>query len=90
MPKKRESFFRRHKVEERLETLDEQQKALLLAMAQVEAEAGRTFSEEDEQLLSRLRDEVTAAGAIEAAVQRLVSTPADPRRKLSWEELKRR
>ncbi len=87
MPKKNRSFFR---AEAQLDALDEQQKALLLAMAQVEAEAGRTFSEEDRRLLSRLREEVNAAGAITDAVQRLVSSPADPRRRLSWEELKRR
>ncbi len=87
MPKKNRSFFRD---EAQLDALDEQQKAILLAMAQVEAEAGRAFSEKDRQLLSRLREEVNAAGAITDAVQRLVSTPADPRRRLSWEELKRR
>ncbi len=87
MPKKNRSFFR---AEAQLDALDEQQKALLLAMAQVEAEAGRSFSEEDRQFLSRLREEVNAAGAITDAVQRLVSAPADPRRRLSWKELKRR
>ncbi len=90
MPKKRDSFFHQSEAAKRLDALDEQQKALLLAMAQVEAEAGRAFSEEDRRLLSRLREEVNAAGVIEAAVEKLVSAPADPRRRLSWDELKRR
>ncbi len=89
MSKKKHSIFHQEKVEQ-LGTLDEQQKALLLAIAQVEAETGYVFSEEDQRVLSRLQEEVHTAVAITAAVRRLVSTPADPRRRTSWDELKRR
>jgi hypothetical protein len=72
--------------------LDEDQRALLLALTQLEAEIGRQLSEEELEALEALGDQLEAfdAAEIASAIQQVVSRPADPDRQLSWPELKKK
>ncbi len=68
------------------------QQALLLAMTQLEAELGRELSPEEQEAMERMASELDGFDPkdIVNAVQKMVSQPADPKRKTSWPELKRR
>lgn len=72
--------------------LDEDQRALLLALAQLEAETGRQLSDEEVEALEALGGQLEAFDAtkITSAIQQVVNRPADPDRQLSWPELKKK
>lgn len=71
--------------------LDDDQQALLLAMAQLEAKLGRELSAEETAALESLSAHMEGFNAqqIADAVQKMINTPADPKRKTAWPELKR-
>ena len=77
--------------EEGTEELDDNQQALLLALAQLEAELGRELSEEETAALETLSSQMHGFSpqSIAEAVHKMVQQPADPARKTSWPELKR-
>ena len=70
--------------------LDRDQKALLLALTQLEAEIGRHLSEEERAAIDALADpqEGFDPAAIKRAVRQMVNAPTDPDRTVSWTELK--
>ncbi len=72
--------------------LDEDQKALLLALSRLEAEIGRELGEEERTAIESLAVDLEGFDADEIlrAVHQMVNQPADPRRKVSWSELKGR
>ena len=74
------------------DSLDADQKALLLALAQLEAEVGRQLSADEQSAIASLADGLQGFDSKEIlrAVRRMVNEPADPKRQMSWEELKRR
>lgn len=74
------------------DALDGDQQALLLALSQLEAEMGRTLSEDETGALQALAEQLEGFDAqdIVDAMQQLVTKPADPKRKTAWPELKRR
>lgn len=78
-------------LQEKSAELDADQQALLLALAQLEAELGRELSEEETVALKVLAAQMDSfsSNKIIAAVREMVATPADPKRQTSWPELKR-
>ncbi|MBN1249506.1 MAG: hypothetical protein JXC32_17725 [Anaerolineae bacterium] len=72
------------------EELDEDQRALLLALARLEAEIGRDLSDDERSAIEALGSQLEGfdASAIEDAIHQMVNQPADPHRKTSWSELK--
>jgi len=77
--------------EEGAQELDDNQQALLLALAQLEAELGRELSEEERTALETLSSQMHGFSPenIVEAVHKMVQQPADPARKTVWPELKR-
>jgi hypothetical protein len=71
-------------------TLDEDQQALLLALAQLESELGRELSEEESAALESLSAHMEGFDPqlISDAVHQMVQKPADPSRKTKWPEFK--
>jgi len=71
--------------------LTDLQQALILAMAQLETELGREMSDEERQALETLASQMDGFDPqdITKAMQKVVRSPADPKRKTSWPELKR-
>ncbi|MGC9347063.1 MAG: hypothetical protein ACP5JG_02900 [Anaerolineae bacterium] len=76
--------------EEGSDRLDPDQKALLLAFTQLEAELGCGLSEKEVAAVQTLTDEIQGFDPqeIKAAVHQMVTEPADPERKVSWPDLK--
>ncbi len=72
--------------------LDEDQQALLLALAQLEKELGRELSEEESEAIEAMTAQMEGFNPeqIAAAVHEMVERPADPSRRTSWPEIKRR
>jgi hypothetical protein len=73
------------------ENLDDDQRALLLALAGVEAERGSgTAADQDalEELAAQIEGYDTAE--LQAAIHHLVNAKAKAERKMDWSELKRR
>ncbi len=72
--------------------LDEGQQALILAMAQLETQMGHELNPEEAAAVEALTAQMGDFDptAITQAVEKVVSTPADPDRKLTWPELKRK
>jgi hypothetical protein len=72
--------------------LDRDQRALLLALTELEAELGRDLTEEERSAVDALSEQLEGfdAEAIKTAVHKMVTQPADPERKVSWPELKKR
>lgn len=70
--------------------LDEGQKALLLALAQLEADLGRELSDEEKQAVDTLADQMKDSDidAIKTAVRQMVNKPADPDRQTDWPDIK--
>lgn len=70
--------------------LDEDQRALLLALARLEAETGHELSDAEKEALAALRSELKGfdPSEIEDAIRQMVNRPTDPDRKTSWSELK--
>jgi hypothetical protein len=73
-------------------SLDEGQRALLLALTQLDAELGRDLTPEEEAALESLNHQMEDCDAeeIARAIQEVVEAPADPERKTSWTELKKK
>ncbi len=74
------------------QALNEEQRALLLALAQLESEKGRPLTPEEQETIQALAAGMKGYDAqeIARAVQQMVETPTDPNRKTSWPELRRR
>jgi hypothetical protein len=72
--------------------LTQDQQALLLALTQLEAEMGREFSESERAAIESLTGNLEGfdPNEIKSAIHQMVSHPADPDRKTSWSELKKR
>ena len=77
--------------EKGVESLDPDQQALLLALTQLEAELGRGLSEDEVKAVESLADKLQGFDPqeIKAAVHQMVTEPADPKRKVSWPDLKK-
>lgn len=71
--------------------LDKDQRALLLAMAQLEAETGHELSPDERSAIESLVGQLEGFDAeeIQKAITKMVNQPADPDRKVSWTELKK-
>jgi hypothetical protein len=74
------------------EELDADQQALLLALAQLEAEMGRELSKSEKDALDTLGKNLSSFDSqeIAQAVKKVVNAPTDPDRVISWPELKHR
>lgn len=72
--------------------LDDDQQALLIALAQLEAQTGRKFTEAERAAIAEISQSMAGYDPddILAAVRKMVNQPADPKRKTSWPELKKR
>jgi hypothetical protein len=71
--------------------LDNDQRALLLAMAQLEAEIGHELSPDERSAIESLAGQLGGFDAqeIQEAIAKMVNQPADPHRKTTWSELKK-
>lgn len=74
------------------EELDAEQRALLLALTQLEQELGRELTPEEQAAVASLSESLQGGGAadIVRAVQEMVQRPSDPKRKTDWSELRRK
>ncbi len=74
------------------QALDADQRALLLALTQLEQELGRELTPEEQAVLESLGAGLQGgdAEAIIQAVREMVQRPSDPRRKIDWSELRRK
>ena len=72
--------------------LDRDQQALLLALTELEAEIGRDLTNEERSAIDDLADHLEGFDPkeIKSAVHRMVTQPADPKRKVSWPDFKKR
>lgn len=72
------------------QSLDGDQKALLLALMQLEAASGRELTPEETQTIESLGEQLpdNTTEQLRQAMQRLVQSPTDPDRKISWPKLK--
>lgn len=70
--------------------LSRDQRALLLALTQLEAELGRELSAEERAAVESLAESLEGYDPekIKEAVHQMVNDPSDPDRKTSWSELK--
>ena len=70
--------------------LDEDQRALLLALARLEAETGHPLSDVEKEAIASLSSQLEGfdPSEIEDAIHQMVNRPDDPDRKTSWSELK--
>ena len=70
--------------------LDEGQKALLLALAQLEADLGRELSDDEKQAIDAIADQLKEFDieVIKTAVRQMVTKPADPDRQIEWPDIK--
>jgi arginyl-tRNA synthetase len=71
---------------ENVEKLDEDERALLLAIAELSKDTGRELTEEEQAALDKLASETQAfdAGEIQAAVQKMVKTKTKRKSGLEW------
>jgi hypothetical protein len=78
--------------EKAAQRLTSDQQALLLALAQLEAAVGREFSEAERVAIDSLAGNLEAfeAEEIKAAINQMVNDPADPDRRTTWSELRKR
>jgi hypothetical protein len=72
--------------------LDRDQQALLLALTELEAEMGRDLTDDERFAIDALADQLEGFDPqeIKRAVHKMVTQPADPERKVSWPDLKKR
>ena len=72
------------------QNLDSDQKALLLALMQLEAELGLDLAPEEAQAIEALGEQLPGTNAewLQRAMQQLVNSPADPKRQTAWPKLK--
>jgi hypothetical protein len=70
--------------------LDEGQKALLLALAQLETDLGRELSDDEKQAIDSIADQLKEFDkeVIKTAVRQMVTKPADPDRQIEWPDIK--
>lgn len=70
--------------------LSRDQQALLLALAQLEAEMGRELSDDERAAIESLTGSLEGFDPqeISKAIHQIVTEPADPDRTTSWSELK--
>ena len=74
-----------------LDELDEGERALLLALANLEADTGRTVTQEERQALDRIAERSEQdADDISQAIKHMVEAKAKKERGLDWSGLKRR
>lgn len=73
------------------ENLTDDERALLLALISVDAEAGKSLGDEGDPALEKLRSQMEDydADALAQAAKHLVKAKARKGRKLEWPELKR-
>ena len=71
--------------------LDKDQRALLLAMVQLEAEIGHELGPDERSAIESLAGQLDGFDAqeIRKAIAQMVNQPADPNRTTSWSELKK-
>ena len=71
--------------------LDRDQRALLLAVAQLEVEIGHELSPGERSAIESLAGQLDGFDAqeIQNAIAKVVNQPADPNRQTSWSELKK-
>lgn len=72
--------------------LDDDQQALLLALAQLESELGRDLSDAENEAIQALGEQLSGFDSQEIAdaVEKVVNAPTDPERVISWSELEKR
>jgi hypothetical protein len=70
--------------------LDEGQKALLLALTQLEADLGRKLSDDEKKAVDALTNQLEEFDieVIKTAVRQMVTKPADPNRQIEWPDIK--
>lgn len=70
--------------------LDEGQKALLIALTQLEADLGRELSDDEKQAVDALANQLKEfdIDIIKTAVRQMVTKPADPDRQIEWPDIK--
>lgn len=70
--------------------LDAEQRALLLALARLEAALGHDLTEAETEALEALGEQLPGFDPqdIAQAMQKVVEAPSDPKRETSWSELK--
>ena len=74
-----------------IDELDEGERALLLALARLDADTGRTVTEEERQALEQIAARSGAeAEKISSAVKHMVEAKAQNNRRLDWSALKQR
>jgi hypothetical protein len=74
-----------------LDELDEGERALLLALANLEADTGRTVTQEEREALDRIAERSEKdADDIAQAIRHMVEAKATKNRRLDWSALKRR
>jgi len=71
--------------------LDKDQRALLLAMVQLETEIGHELSPDERSAIESLAGQLDGfqAQEIKKAIASMVNQPADPNRQTSWSELRK-
>ena len=74
-----------------IDELDEGERALLLALANLEADTGRTVTQEEREALDRIAERSEKdADDISQAIMHMVEAKAKKDRRLDWSALKRR
>ncbi len=74
-----------------VDQLSDEERALLLALASLEADMGRPITEEEQAALDKILERVGDEGAeITRAVRHMVKAKAKSSRKLDWSALKKR
>ncbi len=74
-----------------IDELDEGERALLLALANLEADTGRTVTQEEREALDRIAERSEKdADDISQAIKHIVEAKTTKDRRLDWSALKRR
>jgi hypothetical protein len=74
-----------------IDELDDGERALLLALAKLDADTGRTVTEEERQALEQIAARSgTDAEEISRAIKHMVEAKAENNRLLDWSALKKR
>jgi hypothetical protein len=74
-----------------IEKLDDEERALLLALVSLEADTGRTLTQEEQEALDKILTRTGMDGEdISRAVKHMVEAEPTKRQRLDWSELKKR
>jgi hypothetical protein len=74
-----------------IDELDEEERALLLALVRLEADTGRTLTDDEREALDQILARTGADGeGITRAVKHIVDAKAQDNRRLDWSALKAR